>query len=268
MLYCGYMDIIIKTTYQEMSLAAAAIIAELIRSKPACVLGLATGSTPMGTYRELIRMHQEEGLDFSQVKTFNLDEYLGIGMDLSKSYDQDRSSARFMHEELFKHINVQKNNIHLPDGLASDMSKFCVWYEQEITKAGGIDLQVLGIGANGHWAFNEPGSSLASRTRVQQLTQQTIDDNYESFYKKAGVSKEAMPQYAVTLGVGTILESKHALLLANGEKKATIVALALQGPVTPAITASAIQTHPGKVTIILDQAAASKLLNTDPSPSF
>ncbi|MDD5259005.1 MAG: glucosamine-6-phosphate deaminase [bacterium] len=253
------MDIIIKTNYQEMSLAAASIIADLIRSKPDCVLGLATGSTPLGMYRELIRMHKEEGLDFSQVKTFNLDEYLGIGMDLAKSYDQDRSSARFMQEEFFKHINLQKVNIHLPDGLAKDINKFCAWYEEEIVRAGGIDLQVLGIGANGHWAFNEPGSSLSSRTRVQQLAQQTIDDNYESFYKKAGVSKETMPHFAVTLGIGTILESKHALMLANGEKKTTIVAKALQGPVTSEITASAIQMHKGKVTVVLDLAAAAQL---------
>jgi glucosamine-6-phosphate deaminase len=257
------MNIIIKENYQEMSLAAANIIADLVKSKPDCVLGLATGSTPLGTYRELIRMHQEQGLDFSKVKTFNLDEYQGIGMDLSKSYDQDRSSARFMHEELFKHINLQKANIYLPDGLAKDMNSFCAWYEQEIIKAGGIDLQILGIGANGHWAFNEPGSSFSSRTRVQQLAQQTIDDNYESFYKKAGVSKEAMPNFAVTLGIGTILESRHALMLANGEKKAAIVAKALQGPITPAVTASAIQKHPGKATVILDQAAAAKLIKND-----
>jgi glucosamine-6-phosphate deaminase len=164
-----------------------------------------------------------------------------------------------MHEELFKHINLQKENIYLPDGLARDMNNFCAWYEQEIVKAGGIDLQVLGIGSNGHWAFNEPGSSLSSRTRVQPLAQQTIDDNYESFYKKSGISKEAMPHFAVTLGIGTILESRHALMLANGEKKAAILAKALQGPVTSAITASAIQTHPGKVTVILDRAAAAKL---------
>lgn len=253
------MDIIIKANYQEMSLAAAKIIADLIRSKPDCVLGLATGSTPLGTYRELVRMHQEEGLDFSKVKTFNLDEYLGVGINLLKPYDQDRSAARFMHEELFKSINLQKSNIHLPDGLAKNMEIFCNRYEQEIVKAGGIDLQVLGIGANGHWAFNEPGSALSSRTRVQQLAQQTVDDNYESFYKKAGVNKEAMPHFAITLGIGTILESRHALMLANGAKKAAIVAQALQGPVTSAITASAIQTHQGKVTVILDQAAAAQL---------
>ncbi len=242
-----------------MSLAAAKIIAALIKSKPDCVLGLATGSTPLGTYQELIRMHKEEGLDFSKVKTFNLDEYVGIGMDLTKSYDQDRSAARFMHEEFFKHINLQKANIHIPDGLAKDMNKFCVWYEQEIVKAGGIDLQVLGIGSNGHWAFNEPGFSLSSRTRVQQLAQQTIDDNYESFYQKAGVSKEVMPHFAVTMGIGTILESRHALMLANGPKKAVIVAQALQGPVSSAITASAIQMHQGTVTVVLDQAAAAQL---------
>lgn len=247
-----------------MSLAAAKIIANLIKSKPDCVLGLATGSTPLGTYRELIRMYKEEELDFSKVKTFSLDEYLGVGLDLAKPYNQDRSAARFMHEELFRHINFKKENTLLPDGLARDMGKFCAWYEAEIMKAGGIDLQLLGIGRDGHWAFNEPGSSLSSRTRVQQLAAQTIDDNYEGFYRKAGISKDAMPHFAVTMGIGTILESKHALMLANGEKKAAIIAKALQGPVTSEITASAIQTHTGKVTVILDQAAAAKLLNTDP----
>lgn len=253
------MDIIIRENYQEMSLTAANIIANLIRSKSDCVLGLATGSTPLGTYQELIKMHKEAGLDFSRVKTFSLDEYLGVGLDLSKPYDQDRSAARFMREEFFKHINIRKENTYLPDGIAKDIDKFCAWYETEIIKAGGIDLQLLGIGRNGHWAFNEPGSSFTSRTRIQQLAVETIDDNYEGFYRKAGISKEAMPHFAVTVGIGTILESRHVLMLANGAKKADIVAKALAGPVTTKITASAIQTHTGKVTVILDQAAASKL---------
>ncbi len=253
------MELIIGKNYEDMSKSAADIIAELIRLKPNCVLGLATGGTPIGTYKELIRMHIEEGLDFSGVKTFNLDEYLGIGLDLQKPYTQDQSYARFMHEELFKHLNIKKENIHIPDGLAKDPQKFCSHYEEEIKKAGGIDLQLLGIGGDGHWAFNEPGSSLYSRTRVQPLSKQTLEDNFESFYKKSGIKKEDMPHFAITMGVGTILESRHALMIANGKKKAEIISKALEGSISWEVTATAIQLHPGKTTVILDKDAASKL---------
>jgi len=241
-----------------MSKYAAEIIANHIKSKPDCVLGLATGSTPIGTYKELIRMH-EEGLDFSRVRTFNLDEYLGIGMDPTRPYILDQSYARFMHEELFKHINIKKENIHVPDGLSKDPVEFCRWYEKEIEKAGGIDLQLLGIGGDGHWAFNEPGSSLSSRTRVISLTRQTLDDNYESFYKKANIRRADMPHQAITMGIGTILEAKELLMIVNGRKKADIVMKALNGPVTPEVTASAIQVFDGKATVVLDKEAASAL---------
>ncbi len=257
------MDVIIRENYEEMSKYAAKIIAGFIKKNPRCVLGLATGSTPIGTYKELIRMHREEGLDFSQVVTFNLDEYLGVGMDLNKPYHLDQSYARFMHEELFAHINIKPENIHLPDGLTKDPAAFCRWYEEAIKKSGGIDLQLLGIGRDGHWAFNEPGSSLASRTRVQALTKETLDDNYESFYKKAGIPREEMPHFAITMGIGTILEARNILMLASGEKKAEVVAKALEGPVTSQITASAIQLHSGGITVVLDREAASKLKNTD-----
>ena len=253
------MDLIIKPDYEEMSKSAARIIAEIVKMKPDCVLGFATGGTPVGTYKELARLHKEEGLDFSNVKTFNLDEYLGIGIDLSKPYELDQSYARFMHEELFKHINVKKENVHIPDGLTKEPEKFCTWYEEEIKKSGSIDLQLLGIGGDGHWAFNEPGSSLGSRTRVQALTRRTLDDNYGSFYRKANIKKEDMPHYAITMGIGTILETKHALMIVSGSKKAEIVAEALEGCITSKVTASAIQLHPGKVTVILDKEAASKL---------
>lgn len=253
------MELIIKENYEKMSKAAADIIAGQVISKPSCVLGFATGATPIGTYQELVRMHREENLDFSGVKTFNLDEYLGIGIDLKKPYEKDQSYARFMHEELFKHINIKKENIHIPDGLTDDPESFCIWYEEEIKRCGGIDLQLLGIGGDGHWAFNEPGSSLASRTRVQALNRQTIEDNYNSFYKKAGVKKADMPHFAITMGIGSILESKHALMIVNGKKKSEVVARALEGCITHEVTASAIQMHPGKVTVILDEGAASKL---------
>jgi len=257
------MDIIVRENYEEMSRYAAQVIADMVRSKPDCVLGLATGSTPIGTYKELVRMHKEEGLDFSQVKTFNLDEYLGVGLNLDNPYDLDQSYARFMHEELFKHINIKKENIHIPDGLTKDPVQHCKWYEEEIKKAGGIDLQLLGIGADGHWAFNEPGSSLASRTRVQALSSQTLDDNYESFYKKAGIERSKMPHFALTMGIGTILEARSLLMIANGRKKAAIVAQAIEGPVTSQVTASAIQLYPGKATVVLDKEAASMLKNLD-----
>jgi len=257
------MDIIIKENYQELSLYTAKLIASFIKRKPDCVLGLATGSTPLGTYKELIRLHKEEGLDFSQVKTFNLDEYLGVGLDLSKPYHLDQSYARFMHEEFFKHINIKKENIHFLDGLTKNPLAHCQWYEEEIKKVGGIDLQLLGIGRDGHWAFNEPGSSLASRTRVQALTKQTLDDNYESFYKKAGIARSEMPHFALTMGIGTILEAKNIIMIANGLKKADVVAASLEGPVTCQITASAIQLHSGGITVVLDKEAASKLKNID-----
>lgn len=252
------MDIIIKQDYMEMSKYAAEVIAGFVRSKPDCVLGFATGGTPIATYKELIKMHNE-GLDFSQVRTFNLDEYLGVGIDLNKPYGQDQSYARFMYEELFRHINVKKENVHIPDGLSKDPVQFCKWYEEEIKRLGGIDLQLLGIGGDGHWGFNEPGSSLASRTRVQALAQQTLNDNYEAFYKNAGIDRSMMPHFAITMGIGTILDAKNILMLANGIKKADVVAKALEGPVTSQITASAIQLHAGGITVVLDHAAASKL---------
>ncbi len=255
------MNVIIKENYQELSTYTANLIAKFIRSKPGCVLGLATGSTPIGTYKELVRMHKEEGLDFSQVKTFNLDEYLGVGIDLNKPYHLDQSYARFMYEELFKHINIKKENIYFLNGLTNDPEAHCRWYEEQIKKAGGIDLQLLGIGRDGHWAFNEPGSSLASRTRVQALTKQTLDDNYESFYKKAGIDRDEMPHFALTMGIGTILEAKNIVMIANGIKKAEVVAASLEGPVTNQITASAIQLHSGDITVVLDKEAASKLKN-------
>ncbi len=257
------MDIIIRENYQEMSRFAAKVIADQIRIKPNCVIGLATGSTPIGTYQELIRMHKNEGLDFSRVTTFNLDEYLGLGMDLSLNYEADQSYARFMYEELFKQINIDRKNVHVPDGLTKEPKAYCQWYEDQIVKAGGIDLQLLGIGGDGHWGFNEPGSSLASRTRVQALTKQTMDDNYEAFYRKTGANRDQMPHYAITMGIGTILDARSLLMIANGAKKAGVVAQAIEGPLTSQITASSLQLHPGDVTIVLDEAAASQLKHLD-----
>ena len=257
------MDVFIRADYEQMSKTAANMIADLVRNKPNCVLGLATGGTPIGTYKELIRMYREDGLDFSKVRTFNLDEYLGIGRDLDKPYPQDQSYARFMYEELFKSINIPLENTRVPDGLAKDPEVFCIEYEEAIRAAGGVDLQLLGIGGDGHWAFNEPGTSLASRTHIEALTRQTLDDNYELFYKGAGFSREDMPHFAVTMGIGTILSAKSLVMLANGKKKAAVVASALEGPITSQVTSSAIQMYAGKATVVLDEDAASGLKNTD-----
>ncbi|MCM8784672.1 MAG: glucosamine-6-phosphate deaminase [Candidatus Omnitrophica bacterium] len=243
------MRVIIKKNYEEMSKEAAKIVKDLIQKKENCVLGLATGSTPVGLYKELIRMHKEEGLDFSKVITFNLDEYYGLSPDHPQSY------RYFMDINLFNHINIKKDNTNVPDGKVpiEKIEQYCEWYEDMIKKVGGIDLQVVGIGGDGHIGFNEPGSSLNSRTRLVALDEQTIKDNSRFFDKI-----EDVPRFAITMGVGTILEAKEIILLANGEKKAEIVAKAIEGPITSQISASVLQLHP-KVTIILDEEAASKL---------
>jgi len=253
------MDILIRENYNEMSRTAAKLIAKLIKTKPNCVLGLATGSTPIGTYKELVRMHKEENLDFSKVRSFNLDEYLGISIDLNKPYNEDQSYARFMYEELFKHVNIKKENYHVPNGLSINPNEFCTSYEEEIKKAGGVDLQLLGIGGDGHLGFNEPGTSLYSKTHIEALTKETLDDNFELFYKNSGMTREQMPHFAITMGIGTILKARHALMFASGSKKANIVAKAIEGPITSQITSTALQMHPGKVTIILDEDAAASL---------
>lgn len=241
------MEVIIKPDYEALSNEAATYIAKMVKNKPNCVLGLATGSTPIGLYKELIRMHKDEGLDFSKVTTFNLDEYYGLDPAHPQSYHY------FMHENLFKHINIQPERIHVPSGTAEDISAFCQWYEDEIERAGGIDIQVLGIGGDGHIAFNEPGSALGSRTRIKTLTKETIEDNSRFFD-----TIEEVPRYAVTMGVGTIMDARHVLLVANGEKKADVIAKAIEGPVTASVTASILQLHVDTV-IILDEPAASKL---------
>jgi len=240
-------EVIIAPDYETMSSLAADIVEELVRSQPAAVLGLATGSTPIGLYQELARRHREAGLSFEEVTSFNLDEYVGL------TPDHDQSYHYFMNENLFQHIDLPLENAHVPSGMSDDHEAFCGSYEQAIAQAGGIDLQVLGIGGDGHIAFNEPGSSLKSRTRLKTLTNETVEDNSRFFE-----SIDDVPRYAITMGVGTILETRHCLMLANGEKKADVVAQAIEGPVSAMITASALQLHP-QATVILDEAAASKL---------
>ena len=241
------MEIIIKSNYDQMSAEAARLVADLVYHQPNAVLGLATGSTPLGLYQQLIRLHTDEGLDFSKVVTFNLDEYVGLPPAHDQSYNY------FMWENLFKHINITPENIHIPNGMARDIEAFCDWYEDEIEAQGGIDLQILGIGSDGHIAFNEPGSSLGSRTRLKTLTRQTIEDNAHFFENEADV-----PRYAITMGVGTIMEARSCVLLASDAGKSATVAQAIEGPVTSMITASALQLHPHAI-FILDEAAAGDL---------
>jgi glucosamine-6-phosphate deaminase len=231
----------------------ALMIESLIRQNNSAgrptVLGLATGSTPVGLYRELIRLHREAGLDFSRVITFNLDEYCPMQPDSPHSY------RRWMQETFFNHVNIQKHNIHIPDGTLrpEDAEDYCAGYEQKIRRAGGIDLQILGIGRTGHIGFNEPGSTRHSRTRLTTLDSVTRRDAANGFF-----GEENVPHQALTMGVGTILEARKIVLLAFGEHKAGVVRKALEEDMTDAVAASFLQKHPDS-TFILDQAAAGEL---------
>ncbi|MDI6884031.1 MAG: glucosamine-6-phosphate deaminase [Hadesarchaea archaeon] len=241
------MKVFVAKDYDEMSKRAAKLIANSIRNKPNIILGLATGGTPMGCYKELIRMYKEEGLDFSKVVSFNLDEYVGLPSTHSQSY------RYFMDENLFRHVNIKMENTHVPDGLSDDPEKTCKEFEEAIKRAGGIDLQLLGIGSNGHIAFNEPGSPFNSRTRVVSLSEQTIKDNAR-FFK----SIDEVPRQAISMGMETIMEAREIVLLASGEGKADAVAKSLEGSITTEVPASVLQKHPN-CTFILDEASASKL---------
>jgi glucosamine-6-phosphate deaminase len=245
------MRVIVEQDRDGVSRRAAQIVANLVRRKPRCVLGLATGSTPLGTYAELVRMHREEGLDFSRVVTFNLDEYVGLAATHPQSY------RFFMQQNLFDHINVDPRDTHVPDGRALDFDAYCEQYERMIAEEGGIDLQILGIGGDGHIAFNEPGSSLGSRTRLKTLTEETVRDNARFFG-----SEKDVPRLAITMGVGTILESRQCLLLAAGASKARAIRDTIEGPITAQVTASALQLH-RDVIAILDHEAARLLERRD-----
>lgn len=243
------MEVIIQPDPVTASRLAARRIARLIRNKPQAVLGLATGSTPLLVYKELIRMHKQEGLEFSQVRTFNLDEYMGLAPSHPASYSQ------FMRENFFDHININPARTHIPSGLVtgSEVARCCGNYEREIQQAGGIDLQVLGIGSEGHIGFNEQGSSLVSRTRIKTLTPRTLADNARFF----GSEKE-VPRHVLTMGIGTIMEARSILLLAFGENKAAAVAGAVEGPVTASNPASMLQVHL-EAKVYLDEPASSRL---------
>ncbi len=245
------MEVVIQRDYEQMSKVAAQIVGEVLNAKPNAVLGLATGSTPLGLYQELVRLHREEQLDLSRVTTFNLDEYVGLGMDHPQSYHY------FMREHFFQYVNIPRQNINIPSGTTSNYSAFCEWYERRIVQCGGIDLQILGIGSDGHIAFNEPTSSLSSRTRLKTLSQQTIDDNARFFERR-----EDVPIYAITMGVGTILDARKLVMVASGKAKAKAIAQAVEGPLTSMVPASAIQLH-RDATVIVDEQAAAELTMRD-----
>jgi glucosamine-6-phosphate deaminase len=245
------MEIIIKATPAEVQQEAARIMARQIRRKPQSVLGLATGSTPIGVYAILVDWHRRGELDFSRASTFNLDEYVGLAADHPQSYRE------FMRQHFFSKINVPPEGIHFLDGLAPDVPVHCADYEGQIVRAGGIDLQLLGIGTDGHIGFNEPSSSLASRTRIKTLTPETVKDNARFFE-----SVDRVPRHVITMGVGTIMETRACLLLATGEAKASAVAGLAEGPVTASLPASVLQMHP-VCTVVVDEAAASRLRRSD-----
>ena len=239
------MKIIIEKNYSDMSAKAASLIGEAIKENNKLILGLATGSTPVGTYEELIRMHKEDGLDFSEVTTFNLDEYYGL------SPEDDQSYRYFMEDTLFKHINIKKENTNVPDGLAKNPNEYGKKYDKTIEEQGGIDIQILGIGRNGHIAFNEPDDELILSTHLTGLTKDTIDANSRFFD-----SIDKVPTKAITMGLGTIMKSKKIILMANGKNKAEIMGeLLKQDKVTTNLPASLLLLHPD-VTVIMDEEAA------------
>lgn len=245
------MEVLIQKDEKSAVRLVAALIAKSLRAKPGLTLGLATGRTMEAVYRELARMNHEENLDFSSCCTFNLDEYVGLPSDDPHSY------RYYMNKHLFELVNIDLKNTHVPNGMAADLPGECRRYEQMIEKCGAIDLQLLGIGATGHIGFNEPLSALKSRTREKALTPTTIQQNAEFFG-----SPDLVPKRGITMGVGTILESRSCILLATGREKACVVAKAVEGPITAMISASALQMHPN-CRIVVDEAAASELKGTD-----
>ena len=241
------MEVIIRPNPETAALMVARIVAKELRANPHLVLGLATGRTMELLYAKLVEMFREEKLDFSLCSTFNLDEYVGLSSNDSHSY------RTYMDKHLFRHVNIDPRNTHLPNGLAPDLDSECHNYEVAIAKFGGIDLQLLGIGQAGHIGFNEPLSALRSRTRVKALTPTTIKQNATAF---KGADK--VPRRAITMGVGTILEARRCVLLATGSKKSSIIANAVEGPITALISATALQLHP-RCVVVVDERAAAKL---------
>ena len=241
------MEVIIARSTETAVKLTSAILADGIRTKPNLVLGLTVGRTLSGVYAELGRMHRQEYLDFSLVRSFNLSEYIGLGPE------HPNSCRRFMNYHLFNNVNIDKRNTFLPDGLAEDEETECERYDASIREFGGIDIQLLGIGRDGHIGMNEPLSSLASRTRAKSLTPETMEQIAPAFSHP-----EDVPRRAFSMGVGTILEAKNILLLATGGEKAKVLSEAVEGPVSSMVTASALQMHP-HVVVVADEDAGAEL---------
>jgi glucosamine-6-phosphate deaminase len=242
------MEILILPTAGHAERLAARIVADRVAAKPDLVLGCATGRTMEGIYGELVRISRAEGLDYARVRTFNLDEYVGLAASDERSYHH------YMQEMLFRHVNLRPEHTHLPNGMAADLPAEAARYEAEIAAAGGIDLQLLGLGNSGHIGFNEPLSSLMSRTREKALAPQTRKQNAGMF----GGDPDAVPPRALTMGVGTILEAREVLMIATGAHKAEILATATEGPITAMVSATALQLHP-RCHVLVDEAAAARL---------
>ena len=241
------MKVYIGKNYEEMSRIAANVLSAQVMMKPDCVLGLATGSTPIGTYKVLIERCAQGDLDFSQVKSINLDEYVGL------SGEHDQSYRYFMNNNLFNHINIDKANTNVPNGLAEDVDAECARYNDVINTLGPIDIQVLGMGHNGHIGFNEPDDHFPLETHKVDLAQSTIDANARFF-----ASADEVPRQALTMGIKTIMQAKKVLVVVSGKDKAEIVKKAFTGPVTPQVPASILQMHPD-VILVADEAAAALL---------
>lgn len=241
------MRVIIAKDYEEMSRKAANLIAAQITLKPKSVLGLATGSTPLGTYRELIERCNAGDISFAEVTTVNLDEYRGLPRDNDQSY------YYFMHKNLFSQVDIDAARTHIPDGMEADSEAACRSYDEIVNSVGGVDLQLLGLGHNGHIGFNEPADAFTKGTNCVDLTESTIKANARFF-----ASEKDVPTQAYTMGIGTIMAARSVLLIANGEAKAEIVKKAFFGEITPRVPASILQLHPD-FTLVIDQAAASLL---------
>ena len=242
------MKLIVVNNYEELSKVAAKEFSKIIKEKENAVLGLATGGSPVGMYKELIRMYEQKELNFSKITTVNLDEYIGLNPEHNQSY------RYFMNNNLFNHINIDKSNTFIPNGLAEDLEAQCKEYDQKIAELGGIDIQLLGVGNNGHIAFNEPNNELSSGTHIISLTDNTIEANARFFD-----NIDDVPRKAITMGVGGIMKAKKIILIASGESKAEAIKGIFSGKITTANPATMLQMH-RDVTIIVDEAAA-KLIN-------
>ncbi len=245
------MEIIVRKDYHAICQETAGLILQAWRKKKNLVLGLPTGKTPLGLYDQLVGLSERGELDFSEVVTFNLDEYLGLDENHPQSF------ARYMDERLFRHVNIKKENTHVLSGRPADVEEHCRDYERKIRSVGGIDVQVLGIGHDGHIAYDVPSSSLVSRTRLLTLTREVVKANAPYYERESDV-----PRFCLTMGVGTILEAKTVILMASGRDKAAITAKAIEGPVTASVPASALQLHP-QVKFVLDEDAAAELSSID-----